>query len=112
MATISDLHKGLVGHWSMDDRDVDNGIIRDRSAFDNHGTLNGGIVTGVSSPVGRGFEFTSGNGDYLVGVRKNDETWEYDDNRSFHEFSPRPTDHLIAEVGWGVSFVNGLNIYS
>lgn len=52
------------------------------------------------------------NGDYLVGVRKNGETWEYDDNTSFHEFSPRPTDHLIAEVGWGVDFVNGLNIYS
>jgi hypothetical protein len=53
-----------------------------------------------------------GNGTHLVGVRKNGETWEYDDNGSFHEFSPRPTDHLIAEVGWGVDFVNGLNIYS
>lgn len=50
------LQKGLVGHWTMDSRDVDNGMVRDQSAYDNHGTINGdpGVSSGV---VGRAFDF-------------------------------------------------------
>lgn len=40
------LQKGLVGHWTMDSRDTDNGVIRDRSGFENHATLSG---DGISS---------------------------------------------------------------
>ena len=51
------LNKGLVGHWTMDDRDTDNGFIRDRSPYDNNGELLGGITTGVNSPLGEGYDF-------------------------------------------------------
>lgn len=41
MALSMDLQEGLVGHWTMDSDDVDNGKIRDSSAYNNHGTING-----------------------------------------------------------------------
>lgn len=55
------LQKGLVGHWSMNQEDTDNGKIRDRSAYDNHGTLNGGVTTGNPSPVGDSYSFDGSN---------------------------------------------------
>lgn len=58
------LRKGLIGHWTMDDRDVSGGTLYDRSAHDNHGSLNGGIVTGLSSPIGESFGFDNTD-DYL-----------------------------------------------
>lgn len=100
-----------------------NGEVVDITPIDNGVALQeGGSVSGVEGYIMYSEQSVfdrfndnppiSGNGTHLIGVRKNGETWEYDDNGSFHEFSPRPTDHLIAEVGWGVDFVNGLNIYS
>ena len=35
----ANLQKGLIGHWTMDDRDTDDGLLRDRSGYDNHGSL-------------------------------------------------------------------------
>ncbi len=45
----STLQKGLVGHWTMNSEDVDSGKIRDRSPYDNHGSINGDeiFVSGV-----------------------------------------------------------------
>lgn len=54
------LQKGLVGHWSMDQEDTDNGKIRDRSAYDNHGTLNGGVSNGGYAPSGSALDFNGG----------------------------------------------------
>lgn len=100
-----------------------NGEVVDITPINNGAALQeGGSVSGVEGYIMYSEQSVfdrfsdnppnSSNGDHVIGVRKNGETWEYDDNTSFHEFSPRPTDHLIAEVGWGVDFVNGLNIYS
>jgi len=50
------LQKGLVGHWTMDSRDTDNGIIRDKSGYNNHGVING-ITSGHSGKVGEKFKF-------------------------------------------------------
>lgn len=36
------LRKGLEGHWTLNKNDVDSGFARDSSAYDNHGTINGG----------------------------------------------------------------------
>ena len=58
------MQKGLVGHWSMNDEDTDSGTIRDRSPYDNHGNKGSGIITGVSSPIGEGYDF-SGTKDYI-----------------------------------------------
>jgi hypothetical protein len=48
---------GRVGHWTLDDEHTDGDITQDISPNENHGTLIGGVTTGVSSPVGEGFEF-------------------------------------------------------
>ena len=67
---MPDLQKGLIGHWTMNSADTDGSTIRDRSAYDNHGTLNGGITAGVSSPVGEGFEFDGTSGTYVQTTSK------------------------------------------
>lgn len=56
------LEKGLVGHWTMDDADTDGSTLYDRSAYDNHGTINGPITTGVSSPIGQAYSFDGTSG--------------------------------------------------
>ncbi len=58
------LQKGLVGHWTMNSEDTDNGKIRDRSAYDNHGTLQGNPSTGNFGIIGDAYEF-DGNDDYI-----------------------------------------------
>jgi hypothetical protein len=52
------LQKGLVGHWTMDDADTSDGTLYDRSAYDNHGTLDSGINTGVSGKIDEAYSFT------------------------------------------------------
>lgn len=47
----------------MDDRDTDSGKIRDRSAYDNHGTING-ASSGQAGIVGQSFDF-DGSSDYV-----------------------------------------------
>lgn len=59
------LNKGLVGHWTMDDSDTSGGILSDRSAYDNHGTIDTNVTTGISAPVGDGFRFV---GDKIINI--------------------------------------------
>lgn len=42
MTIEMNLQKGLVGHWTMNSTDVNNGVIADRSGYENEGTFNGG----------------------------------------------------------------------
>lgn len=48
----SSLNKGLVFHGTFNDSDTDNGVLRDKSAYDNHGVINGGVTTGQNGIVG------------------------------------------------------------
>lgn len=59
------LSKALKGFWTMDDADVDSqrNLIRDRSGEGHHLQLNGGLTTGVASPVGNAASF-DGSDDY------------------------------------------------
>lgn len=57
-----DLRKGLVGHWTMDDADTSGGVLYDSSAYDNHGTINGGVTTSVSGKIGDAFDFDGSEG--------------------------------------------------
>jgi len=54
--TFSKLRKGLVGYWTMDDKDTQNGVLGDRSGQDNHATING-ATTGSSGMVGQSYSF-------------------------------------------------------
>lgn len=58
------LQKGLVGHWTMDSIDVDSGVIRDKSARDNHADINGPIT---DVPGKTGDAISLGGDDYLLG---------------------------------------------
>lgn len=58
------LQKGLVGHWTMDSQDVDNGVLRDRSAYDNYAGINGSVAIGSNSIIGESIDF-SGSSGYL-----------------------------------------------
>lgn len=47
----------------MNSEDVDNGKVRDRSAYDNHGSINGTVNTGLPGPAGGSVDFSArGNG--------------------------------------------------
>lgn len=62
-----DLNKGLVGHWTMDDRDTKGSTIRDRSAYDNHLDQIQGITTGHESPIGESYEFDRASNSEAMG---------------------------------------------
>lgn len=51
-----DLQKGLVGHWTMDNRDTSNSVMYDKTPYNNHGTIQSGVITSVSAPVGEGYD--------------------------------------------------------
>lgn len=53
------LQKGLVGHWTMDDRDTAYGVLRDRSSFDNHAELTSGIDPSHSGVISEAYQFNS-----------------------------------------------------
>lgn len=62
----STLQKKLVGHWSMNDEDISNGVLYDSAAVNQpDAQINGNVTTGnVGSPVGQHTE-SGGNGDYI-----------------------------------------------
>lgn len=60
------LQKGLVGHWTMDDKDTVNGEIRDQSPYSNHGQLNGGITTGQDGVVDESYSFDGSDDDIKI----------------------------------------------
>lgn len=53
-----DLQQGLIGHWTMDSRDFDNGTIRDKSGHGNHGSATSGLTFGEPAIVGTGVLFS------------------------------------------------------
>jgi len=59
------LQKGLVGHWTMNNKDVDNGVVRDKSGYDHHAEVRGTPTFGNSGIVQGSASFTESNGDYL-----------------------------------------------
>lgn len=59
------LQKGLVGHWTMNSEDVDSGKVRDRSPYDNHGTIYQNADIGLSGAVGQSMGFNGSNGGYV-----------------------------------------------
>lgn len=56
------LQKGLIGCWTMDGVDLIEGVMKDRSGFDQHGVINGNITKGHESPLGEACEFDGENG--------------------------------------------------
>ena len=57
------LNKGLIGHWTMDSADTDNGMLRDRSAYDGDMNIVNSPDIGEDSPIGESYLF-DGNEDY------------------------------------------------
>lgn len=58
------LQKGLVGHWTMDTDDTSGGVLYDKSAYDNHGTLQNSPSTGQTGIVGEAYGF-DGSSNYI-----------------------------------------------
>lgn len=56
------LEKQLILHWSMNTDDTDSGSIKDRTPYDRHGELLGGVDTDVSSVIGEAFSFNGTDG--------------------------------------------------
>lgn len=54
---MTNLQKGLVGHWTMDDADTSGGTLFDRSAYDRAASLSGNETTGQSGRVGESYQF-------------------------------------------------------
>lgn len=65
MTQQMNLQKGLVGHWTMDSVDVDNGVVRDLSGYDHHAEVRGSPTFGDSGIVNGGATFVEADGDYL-----------------------------------------------
>jgi len=54
------LQKGLVGHWTMDDRDTSGGILYDKSGYDIHMSVNNtSAISTVSANIGDGIYFSN-----------------------------------------------------
>ena len=64
LATNPDLEDGLVGHWTFDGQDMDNGV-EDRSGNGNTGVINGQTSTTTApGTIGQALEF-DGSDDYV-----------------------------------------------
>lgn len=59
------LQKGLVGHWTMDSKDLSNGFMADRSGNDFHAEIRGSPTFNNSSVIGQAGDFVESDGDYL-----------------------------------------------
>ena len=59
----TNLQKGLVGHWTMDNADTSGGTSYDRSAYNNHGNLVG--PTQTTGLFNGAYDFEDNNGDYV-----------------------------------------------
>jgi len=57
------LKKGLIGHWTMDNVDMNGGIIYDKSAYDGNMSQVNSPSTGFSSPLGEAVKFDPSTGD-------------------------------------------------
>jgi len=59
--TTSSLSKGLIGHWTMDDQDINSGTIYDKSGNSNNLQTDSSVTTGVPGKVGTAIS-TDGTG--------------------------------------------------
>lgn len=66
MTQEMNLQKGLVGHWTMDDRDTEGTTLKDSSAYDNDGTLVNSPTTGQTSIIGESYSFTPSNSEEIT----------------------------------------------
>lgn len=64
MSTFN-LDKKLVGHWTMDSKDLSNGVMADRSGYGHHAGIRGSPTFNNSSPLGNAGDFVQSDGDYL-----------------------------------------------
>lgn len=62
---MTNLQKGLVGHWSMDNSDTSSGTLYDISAYDNHGRINGAPTIGSTGKIGNSYSFSGTEGDAI-----------------------------------------------
>ncbi len=53
-------NRGLVGYWSFNDEQTENGWVEDLSAQNNNGSLSN-LQTGIRSPIGEGYRFGDGS---------------------------------------------------
>jgi hypothetical protein len=58
------LQKGLVGHWTMNDEDVDS-VVRNSAATTYHAEIRGNPTFGQDSPVGQAVQLSTSSNDYL-----------------------------------------------
>lgn len=66
MALELNLQKGLIGHWTMNNKDTSGEILYDSSSQDNHGNINNTISTAETSIIGESFDFNvDGNNGYV-----------------------------------------------
>jgi hypothetical protein len=101
--STNSLNQGLVGYWTMDNRDIDwtsatAGTIRDRSGNGNTGTLNGmgKATSSVAGKVGQAVGFR-GNSSIDVG----DYSWGNGENFSISEWTYTSTSTTMVVFGKG-----------
>ena len=88
------------------------------------GDMNLGIA-GIENPTGTGYMMYSeesvhtrfaanatstGNADHLINVKYINGAWNYDNNKKYYVFTPRPSDRLLAELSFandGVTMLQG-----
>lgn len=51
------VQSGRIGHWSMDAKDTDSGILHDQSAYDHHATINNASVGNDAGIVNDAYSF-------------------------------------------------------
>ena len=103
------LNKGLVGHWTMDDRDTSDDTIYDRSGYGIHGNLINSPTTGQDGKVGESYSFDATNSQYVRStdtvIASNNEVtisaWTYYPSQS------RGAIIFAAEFEYGIWVQNG-----
>jgi len=69
--TGANFQNGLQAYYTFDKADTDQqrNILRDRSGYGRHATMEGGVTTGGSSPVGEAFTFDATDDRLSTGVK-------------------------------------------
>ena len=115
---MTNLRKGLVGHWTMDNRDTSSGKLYDRTPYNNHGTLNGAPTTGTSGIVGEAYTFDavddwvdvssplpySGTVTVVLWIAVNTSDADWDSSPSRREFFHDDVVELDQKVNQNVAF--------
>lgn len=59
------LNKGLILHWTMDNKDTSGGLVYDRSGYDRHGSISGSVDSDQPSIIGESVNL-DGSGEYII----------------------------------------------